>query len=113
MLNIIFLLLIGSGFAYVSKYNLALVSVDLGFYRLESIPLFYVIVGSIAIGLTMSYFLQLIQNISNYLVLQKKGKEIKAGKEDVLDLTKRVHQLEIENEHLKHSEPETIDSNAL
>ena len=113
MLNIIILLLVGSGFAYVSKYNLELVSLDLGIYRLDNIPLFYVIVGSVVVGLTLSYFLQMIQNISNYLIIQKKGKEIKAGKEDVLDLTKRVHQLEIENEHLKHSQPKVSDSNAL
>jgi ketopantoate reductase len=90
------------------------VSVNLGSYVLTDIPLFYVIVGSIVIGLLLAYVVYLFHAISTSLTLRGKNNEIKKDKADVLELTKRVHQLELENEKLKHSpsvEPE--DPNAL
>lgn len=68
MLNIIFLLIAGSALTYISKYNLEPVSVNLGIYSFPSIPLFYVIVGSMLVGIVLSYILQIIRNIATYLV---------------------------------------------
>ncbi|OGM73383.1 hypothetical protein A2595_01790 [Candidatus Woesebacteria bacterium RIFOXYD1_FULL_31_53] len=90
------------------------VSVNLGMYVFKDIPLFYVIVSSLLIGLVLSYILYLVHVVSTSLKLRGKNKEIKKDKDEVLELTKRVHQLELENEKLKHSksvEPE--DQNAL
>ena len=113
MLNIIFLLIAGSGLMYISKYNLGLVSVNMGFYTIADVPLFFVIVASLLVGFILSYIAQLIINISTYIEIKSKSKEIKTGQEEILDLTKTVHQLELANEKLKHSGPETSDSNAL
>ncbi|MDO8340830.1 MAG: lipopolysaccharide assembly protein LapA domain-containing protein [Candidatus Woesebacteria bacterium] len=90
------------------------VSVNLGMYVFNDIPLFYVIVGSLLIGLILSYVLYLVHVVSTSFKLSGKNREIKKDKDEVLELTKRVHQLELENEKLKHSknvEPE--DQNAL
>lgn len=113
MLNIIFLLIAGSALTYISKYNLDLVTVNLGIYTFVNIPLFYVIVGSILVGLLFSYILQLLGNILTYFEIRSKTREIKTGKDEILNLTKTVHQLEIENEKLKHSDPVPEDVNAL
>jgi len=113
MLNIIFLLITGSGLMYISKYNLELVSVNMGFYTIADVPLFFVIVVSLLVGFTLSYIVQLIINISTYIKIKNKSKEIKTGQEEILDLTKTVHQLELENEKLKHTGPEISDPNAL
>lgn len=113
MLNIIFLLIVGSALTYISKYNLDLVTVNLGIYTFFNIPLFYVIVGSILVGLLFSYILQLLGNILTYFEIRSKTREIKTGKDEILNLTKTVHQLEIENEKLKHAGPELEDVNAL
>ena len=110
---IIFLLLAGTALTYISRYNLELVTVNMGIYTIANIPLFYVIVGSILIGLILSYVLQLIRNITTYWEIRAKSKEIETGKQEILDLTKTVHQLEIANEKLKHEGPEIIDSKAL
>lgn len=96
MLNIIFLILAGVGLVFVSKYNWVGVPLDLGFYRIANIPLFYVMAGSLLVGLTFSYVMQLLQNIANAWVLRGKSREIKESKEEVLELTKRVHELELE-----------------
>ncbi len=114
MLILILLLIVGSALVYISKYNFMPVSVNFGSYVLSDVPLFYVIVGSLLIGLVLSYVAYFVKEISTFFTLRGKDDEIKKDKDEVLELTKRVHQLELENEKLKHSpdiEPE--DPNAL
>ncbi len=114
MLVLILSLLVGSLLVYISKYNFQLVSVNLGFTVFSGIPLFYIIVGSLVIGLVLSYLVSIIQLISTSFILHGKNVEIKKNKDEVLELTKRVHQLEIKNERLgKDSGIEPGDRNAL
>lgn len=113
MLNIIILLLTGSVLAYISKDNLSPVTLNIAHYTFANIPLFYVIVGSLLVGLVLSYIVQMLGSIANALVLRGNRRAIKSSQDEILELTKRVHQLELENEKLKHSEPEIIDANAL
>ncbi len=114
MIILILLLVVGSFLVYISKFNFAPVTVNLGSYVLSNIPLFYVIVGSVVFGLLVSYLVHLISSVSTYFAMRGKNNQLKKEKEDVLELTKRVHQLEIENEKIKH-EPEVTndDKNAL
>ncbi|MFA6602211.1 MAG: lipopolysaccharide assembly protein LapA domain-containing protein [Candidatus Shapirobacteria bacterium] len=114
MLILILILIIGTALVYISKYNFAPVSVNLGNSIITGIPLFYVIIGSFIVGLILSYILQLLRAISTSWTLRGKNKEIKEDKDEILELTRRIHQLELENEKLKHltgNEPD--DSNAL
>jgi uncharacterized metal-binding protein len=114
MLALIFTLLVGSGLVYISKFNFMPVSVNLGMYIFTNIPLFYVIVTSLVVGLALSYILYLIDSITASFNLKRKDKEIRKLKEETLDLTKRVHQLELENEKIKNGTViEVIDANAL
>lgn len=114
MLTLIFTLIIGTVLVYISKYNFQPVSVNLGLTVYTGIPLFYIIIGSLVIGLILSYLASLIQSISTSFVLHGKNTEIKKNKGEVLELTKRVHQLEIKNEKLgKDSGIEPGDRNAL
>jgi cell shape-determining protein MreC len=90
------------------------VSVNLGMIVISDIPLFYVIVGSLLIGLVLSYLAHLVHAISTSFRLKGKDNEIKKDKDEVLELTKRIHQLELENEKLKNgSESTPTDQNAL
>lgn len=114
MLILILSLIVGSLLVYISKYNFQPVSVNLGFTVFSGIPLFYIIVSSLVIGLVLSYLASLIQSISTSFILHGKNVEIKKNKDEVLELTKRVHQLEIKNEKLgKESGIEPGDRNAL
>ncbi len=114
MLLLILLLIAGSILAYISKYNLTPVSVNVGPYIFSDVPLFYVIVGSLLIGLILSSILHLSRDISSSWTLRGKKNEIKKNKDEVLELTKRIHHLELENEKLKHAEhSEPLDRNAL
>jgi uncharacterized integral membrane protein len=115
MLILILLLVIGTFLVYISKYNFVPVSVNLGFITFSDIPLFYVIAGALIIGLVLSYLVYRIQAISTFFEVRGKNNEIKKDKEEVLELTKRVHQLELEKERIKNGseESEPTDQNAL
>ena len=114
MFVLILFLVVGSVLVYISRSNFMPVTVNLWQYTISDVPLFYVIVGSILTGMLVSYLVYLIHVVTAALKLRGKDKELKKEKNEVLELTKRVHQLELENEKLKHesaSVPE--DSNAL
>lgn len=114
MLILILILVIGSVLVYISKYNFTPVSINLGFFVLNDIPLFYIIVISLLFGLILSYLAYIIHNISASFTLRGKNKEIEKNKDEVLELTKRIHQLELEKEKIKNgSELEPTDQNAL
>lgn len=114
MLLLILSLMVGSLFVYISKFNFQPVSINLGLYSFSNIPLFYVMVGSMLVGLVLSYLAYLVNAIYNSLVLRGKDGEIRKNKAEALELTKRIHQLEIKNERLaKVADPENGDENAL
>ncbi len=92
-----------------------LVTLHFGPYIFSDIPLFYIIVGSLLIGLSLSYFTALVRSISTGFTIRGKDKKIKQTKNEIVDLTKRIHQLELENEKLKNNSSviEPHDKNAL
>ena len=115
MLSLILLLIVGSALVYISKFNFTQVSLNLGVYVFSNIPLFYIIIGSLLIGLVLSYLIHLIGAVSTSFTLRGKNKEIKKEKEEVLELTKRIHQLELEIEKQKNPDSNIAptDQNAL
>ncbi|MFA6250472.1 MAG: LapA family protein [Candidatus Shapirobacteria bacterium] len=102
MLILILFLIIGSVLVYISKFNFTPVTLNLGAYIFSDIPLFYVIVGSLLIGLVLSYLVYLVRAISTSFTLHGKNKEIKKDENKILELTRRIHQLELENKKLNH-----------
>ncbi len=114
MILIILILVAGSALVYLSRFNYTPVTVNLIWYTLSDIPLFYVIIGSLLVGLVLSYLVYLINEISTSMTINGKDNEIKKNKNEVLDLTKRVHQLELENEKLKRkANLKSADPNSL
>jgi hypothetical protein len=115
MLSLILILIVGSGLVYISRFNYTPVDVNLGVYAFTGVPLFYVIVAAILIGLTISYIVLIINSISYALTVRKKDIQLKKDQEEILELTKRVHQLELDGEKLKNGDitPVPSDPNAL
>lgn len=104
MIILILFLVFGSILTYLSQHNLTPVSLNIGPYVLSDIPLFYVIVGSLITGLIFSYAVYLLHDISTFWTLRGKDNRIKKEKGEVLELTKRIHVLERENERLQNGE---------
>jgi predicted membrane protein len=115
MFILILFLVIGSIMVYLAQNNLTPVILRLGTYEFTGIPLFYIIIGSLLTGLGLAYLVYLINSIFTALSLRRKDKKIKQTKSEVVELTKRIHQLELENERLKNNSAlvEPQDKNAL
>lgn len=115
MITLILFLVVGSVMAYLAQNNLVQVTLHLGTYVFSGIPLFYIIIGSLLTGLGLAYFIQLFNSFFTALTMRGKDSKIKQDKSDIADLTKRVHQLELENERLKNNSTTTEpqDKNAL
>lgn len=115
MLELIFLLVVGGIMAYLAQNNLTLVTLRFGIYAFTNIPLFYVIIGSLLTGLGMAYIMHLFNSIFTAYAMHGKNTRIKKGNSEIVDLTKRIHQLELQNEKLKNTSTvtELEDTNAL
>lgn len=115
MFILILLLVVGSIMVYLAQNNLMLIPLHLGSYVFPAVPLFYVIIGSFLTGLVLAYLVYLVNSIFIGFSMRRKDKTIKHGKSDIVNLTKRIHQLELENEKLKNNSSgnEPDDPNAL
>lgn len=115
MLTLILFLAIGAVTVYLAQSNLTPVTLHLGKYVFPGVPLFFIIVGSLIVGLILSYLIFLVNSIFTGFTLRGKDKKIKQSKNEVIELTKRIHQLELENEKLKNNTTviEPQDKNAL
>lgn len=109
MLDLILFLIFGAAMAYLAQGNLIPVTLHFGTYVFSQVPLFYIIIGSLLVGLGMAYFTIVINSFFTSLTMHRKDNKISQGKSDIVDLTKRIHQLEIENAKLKGP----VDENAL
>lgn len=112
---IILFLILGALMIFLARNNSMLVTLNLGNYVFSGIPLYYVIIGSLLAGLGLAYLIYLVNSIFTGLAMHGKDNKIKQGKSDIVDLTKQIHQLEIENERLKNNTTiiEPQDKNAL
>ena len=115
MLILILFLVTGGVMVYLAQNNLMLVSLHLGTYVFSGIPLFYIIIGSLLTGLGLAYLVYLVNSIFTAFTMHRKDNKIKQTKSEIVDLTKQIHQLELENERLKNNTTvlEPQDKNAL
>lgn len=115
MLILILLLVVGAVMVYLAQNNLMPVTLHLGTYVFSNIPLVYIIIGSLITGLGMAYLIYLVNSIFTAFIMHGKDNKIKQGKSDIVDLTKRIHKLELENERLKNNSTiiQPQDNNAL
>ncbi len=114
MLSLILLLLVGAGITFISMQNTAEVSLTFLHYTIPNLPLYSVIIASILIGVVLAYCISFVNSVSTFMVIRRQHKTIGQEKKEVVALTKRVHQLELENVGLQtENDTKEVDSNAL
>jgi lipopolysaccharide assembly protein A len=114
MLSLILLLVFGSGLTFISMQNTQEVSLTFYRYTFSNLPVYFVILGSILVGVILAYFISFLNSISTHMLIRKQYKKIGKEKQTVAELTKRIHQLELENVKLKSkSEPSSFDQKSL
>ena len=107
--------LFGLGFAYFATRNTTTIEVDLVYTKINNIPIYIVVLGSLLIGIILSWLLNLLNSIPTRLNNRGKELTIKDAKKEIAELTRKIHQLEIENVSLKNQNglEEELDDKAL
>lgn len=101
MLRLIITGIFGLIIAFFATQNTNIVSVKFLQYSLSSIPLYFVVIGSLVVGIFLTWILSLVGSISSLLTLRGKESKLKEAQRENTDLVKQIHKLELENERLK------------
>ncbi len=113
MFTLIVLVVFGIGVAFFATQNTQTISIALANYSLTGIPLYLIVLGSLLLGFVVSWITNLIDVISSALKIHGKESTIKDANKQISELTKRVHQLELENERLKAESGHPSDDKSL
>lgn len=100
--------------AFFAQQNTNPVSIQIGGYVFDGIPLYIVILGSVLIGVFMSWIISLVNSLTSVIFLHKQENIMQELRKSVGELIRRVHTLEvIQNNHHKKEEKEETDENSL
>ncbi len=101
MLTIILALIASLVVAYLATQNASLVSLQLGAMTLSQIPLFFVVLASILVGVLVASVVTVLNLIKSTLKISGQKSELKKSYNTVGELKGRVSELEEENKILK------------
>lgn len=113
MFALIILFIFGLGVAFFATQNTQPISITLANYSLTSIPTYVIVLVSLLLGFVVSWLISLVDVISTAFKIRGKESTIKNANKQVSELTKRVHQLELENERLKGESGHPTDDKSL
>jgi len=113
MLALIVLVVFGIGVAFFATQNTQTVSITLGNYPLTGVPIYLIVLVSLLLGFVVSWIINLVDVISSALKIHGKENTIKDANKQISELTKKVHQLELENERLKGESGHPSDDKSL
>ncbi len=101
MLALIILIIFGLGTAYFATQNTGFVHIILGSYLIQGIPLYIIVVGSILLGVFISWLVNIVDSFSSARVNYGKDTALKKAHETIEELREETHSLEMENARLK------------
>ena len=100
MIALMLAVLLGLGFTYFATQNIAPVTIQLGTY-VWTLPLYFISVGSLLMGLFIATLFSLISEASAALTIHNKESEIAKLGSMIEDLKRRINHLEMENANLR------------
>lgn len=101
MATLIVTVLFGLIIAFFATQNSGAISLNFLSYTIPGIPVYIVVAGALLLGLFLSWIISIVSSISTGLTLRGKDHKIKDIRRENADLTKRIHQLELENSSLE------------
>lgn len=113
MVVFLLVLLFGAGFAYFATQNTVPVTVRIASYTFDTVPLYLVILISIAASVLISAFIYLVKSLSSSLMIREHKGSLNDAKKQIAELTKIVHKLELENTRLKTEVGEKTDQDSI
>ncbi len=101
MSTLILVTIFGLGFAFFATQNTGAVNISFGNSGLFSIPIYLVVLGSLLIGLVLSWVINTIDWIGSTWTIRDRESKIKDIAGNNLVLQKQIHDLELENARLR------------
>lgn len=101
MFSLILLVIVGLGFGYFATQNTQQIAITLANTPVPGIPLYIVIGITLIIGFAICWIISLTDTFSTFFRMRGKDGKIKDSKKSINDLSKKVHDLEIENARLQ------------
>lgn len=98
---LIVILIFASFFAYFATQNTLGITIQIFQYTMSDVPLYLVVLGAMLGGVCASWFISVVGSISSTWTLRGKDQALKQTKLTVGELTKKIHQLELQNTELK------------
>lgn len=102
MLVTLFTVVLGLVIGYFATQNTTPVALQFGDYILADIPLYFVAVGSMLLGLFIAWIFYFARSVSSALTIYGKNSAMKKAKQAVGNLEQQVRELEAENQQLKN-----------
>jgi hypothetical protein len=65
------------------------------------VPLYLVIIGSLIVGVAISWILHVLDGVSTAIMVHRKNRQLQKTDTSLNALEKRIHDLEVENARLK------------
>lgn len=96
---ILFLIIMISGFIFAifAAQNNTIVDLHIGSYYLYGVPVYLIALTSIWIGIIITWLINATGAVSSMWSMRSKEGKLKTSEQQIAELTKRIHQLELEN----------------
>ncbi len=101
MITLILIVIFAAVYGYFATQNTFNVTVNFLRYTSKPLPLYLVILISIVVGVLITMIFNFIRWFTTNMKLSKKEKDLRKTQDEVNELTKTVHKLEIENTKLE------------
>ncbi len=113
MMSLMFLIIFGLATAFFATQNTGLVHITIANITLSSIPLYVIVIGSMLLGILISWLVKTIEFISSSLIIHEKDTQLKTALKTNESLSKEKAGLLVENQHLKEElqHERTIEEN--
>lgn len=101
MYILVIAVILGIFFAFFAGQNTHGVDIQLYAYQLVNIPLYLIVLGSLLLGILISYLFNLVEGLSSAWRLRSSENRLKATQQNVDSLNRHIQELELENARLK------------
>lgn len=113
MATLIVTVLFGLIIAYFAIQNTGVITLNFLNYSVPGIPAYIVVVGALLVGLFLSWIISLVNSITTGFTIRGKESKIKDYRKENAELTKRIHQLELQNAKLSAETDDSSDDKSL
>lgn len=101
MLTLLILVIFGLGMAFFATQNTLPIAITIANYTFVGVPLYGIVIGSMILGIFVSWLVNMVDAISSTLTIHGKNSALRQAHEELDTLKQEKHKLEIENAHLR------------